>query len=92
MKYFCNPLNVPYHYQFTKHMFDEGIDINREAADPSLIAFQNKYYLTAQRMWKTALMREWKEPLISGIPISLQMMTAEYIFTGDVPAKHQSGV
>ena len=63
MKYFCNPLNVPYHYQFTKHMFDDGIDINREAADPSLILFHDKYYLFASMnlsVWVSEDLAEWK--------------------------------
>lgn len=63
MKYFCNPLNVPYHYQFTKHMFDDGIDINREAADPSLILFHGKYYLFASMnlsVWVSENLSEWK--------------------------------
>lgn len=63
MKYFCNPLNVPYHYQFTKHMFDDGIDINREAADPSLILFHDKYYLFASMnlsVWASEDLAEWK--------------------------------
>ena len=63
MKYFCNPLNVPYHYQFTKHMFDDGIDINREAADPSLILFHGKYYLFASMnlsVWVSEDLAEWK--------------------------------
>lgn len=47
MKYICNPLNVNYRYQFCTHPMFKGIDIAREAADPSLIYFKNKYYIFA---------------------------------------------
>lgn len=43
MKYVCNPLNIPYKYQFIN---DNGkLSVNREAADPSMIVFKGKYYL-----------------------------------------------
>lgn len=49
MKYYCNPLNLPYKYQFVKHnnpMQAGGKqNIYREAADPSLILFKDIYYL-----------------------------------------------
>lgn len=44
MKYFCNPLNLEYKYQFCKGQ-DGTITIDREAADPSLILFKGTYYL-----------------------------------------------
>lgn len=43
MKYYCNPVNLDYKYQFID-IFGNYV-INREAADPSLILFQNEYYL-----------------------------------------------
>lgn len=43
MKHICNPMNLPYKYQFV-HM-DGRIRAFREAADPSLILFKDKYYL-----------------------------------------------
>ena len=44
--YTCNPLKVPYHYQFNANMHGgDGIEISREAADPSLILYHGKYYL-----------------------------------------------
>lgn len=43
MKYFCNPLNIEYKYQF--HAGEKGIFANREAADPSLVSFKGRYYL-----------------------------------------------
>ncbi|MFS0724292.1 family 43 glycosylhydrolase [Paenibacillus sp. 1P07SE] len=42
MNYICNPLVMTYKYQFTQ--MNEMI-INREAADPSLILFNGKYFL-----------------------------------------------
>ncbi len=48
MKYFCNPLNVPYRYQFNADPRRGGqLQICREAADPSLIEFNGRYYLFA---------------------------------------------
>ena len=43
MKYFCNPLNIEYKYQFNKSR--GGISVSREAADPSLIFHNGRYYL-----------------------------------------------
>ena len=48
MKYYCNPLNVPYRYQFNADPRRGGaLQICREAADPSLIQFQGRYYIFA---------------------------------------------
>ena len=48
MKYFCNPLNVNYRYQFNADPRLHGkLQICREAADPSLIRFQGRYYIFA---------------------------------------------
>ncbi len=48
-KYYCNPLNLPYRYQFTKRgyggQFEPDFHIYREAADPSLVSFKGLYYL-----------------------------------------------
>ncbi|HHV12604.1 MAG TPA: family 43 glycosylhydrolase [Clostridiales bacterium] len=45
MKYFCNPLNIEYKYQFHQKEGQGGFVINREAADPSLVLFHDLYYL-----------------------------------------------
>jgi hypothetical protein len=45
MKYFCNPLNVAYQYQFNKQREGGGISVSREAADPSMILFKGRYYI-----------------------------------------------
>lgn len=43
MKYYCNPLNLPYKYQLSVR---NGVDTAfREAADPSLIFFKDCYWL-----------------------------------------------
>ena len=48
MKYFCNPLNVNYRYQFNKDQRNGGaIQICREAADPSMILYKGRYYIFA---------------------------------------------
>jgi hypothetical protein len=46
-KYFCNPINVPYKYQFNKDPRKQKMSICREAADPTLILFKGKYYIFA---------------------------------------------
>ena len=47
MKYFCNPLNVDYRYQFNQQVMpglgEGAIEVSREAADPSMIYFKGKY-------------------------------------------------
>ena len=48
MKYFCNPININYRYQFNADPRRHGeLQICREAADPSLILFQGRYYIFA---------------------------------------------
>lgn len=47
-KYYCNPVNINYRYQFNQDVTQGGkIAVDREAADPSLILFQGKYYIFA---------------------------------------------
>lgn len=49
MKYYCNPMNLEYRYQFMRNVGKEGGEasyrVYREAADPSLILFKGLYYL-----------------------------------------------
>ena len=48
MKYYCNPINVNYRYQFNADPRLHGqLQICREAADPSMICFQGRYYIFA---------------------------------------------
>ena len=48
MKYYCNPVNVNYRYQFNQDPRRGGeLQICREAADPSMICFEGRYYVFA---------------------------------------------
>ena len=48
MKYYCNPVNINYRYQFNADPRSHGLlQICREAADPSMICFQGRYYIFA---------------------------------------------
>jgi len=48
MKYFCNPININYRYQFNADPRLHGkLQICREAADPSMIMFRGRYYIFA---------------------------------------------
>lgn len=48
MQYYCNPLKVNYRYQFNADPRLHGrLQICREAADPSMICFQGRYYIFA---------------------------------------------
>ncbi len=71
--YICNPLNVSYRYQFIKNPADGSIDVNREAADPSLIRFQGKYYLFSSMSLSVLVsedLTEWKRyPLPKELPL-----------------------
>lgn len=64
MKYYCNPLNVPYRYQFNADPRRGGrLQICREAADPSLILFQGRYYLFASMtlsVWVSDDLATWE--------------------------------
>lgn len=75
MNYFCNPINVPYHYQFiTDIRSSDGMKfINREAADPSLVLFKDKYYLFPSMngsVWVSEDLAHWESHLLpSNLPI-----------------------
>lgn len=74
MKYFCNPLNVNYRYQFN---FDPrrggSVQICREAADPSLICFEGRYYIFASMtlsVWVSDDLVSWENhPLPPDLPL-----------------------
>ena len=46
-KIYCNPLNVPYKYQFNKDPRRSKMAICREAADPTIVLFKGSYYIFA---------------------------------------------
>lgn len=64
MKYYCNPINVPYRYQFNMDPRSQGkLQIAREAADPSMIFFKGTYYIFASMnlsVWASEDMATWK--------------------------------
>lgn len=63
-KYYCNPINMEYLYQFTiDRRKGEKTEISREAADPSLILYKGKYYLCASMtlgVWVSEDMVTWE--------------------------------
>ncbi len=63
-KYYCNPLNVNYRYQFNADPRRHGqLQICREAADPSLILFRGRYYLFASMtlgVWVSDDLVQWE--------------------------------
>ena len=62
MSVFCNPLNVPYRYQFIRDKETGSISVSREGADPSLIRFKGSYYLFASMtlgFWKSEDLVHW---------------------------------
>lgn len=61
--YFCNPINVCYRYQFNNNPMAGGVDINREAADPSMILFKGRYYIFASMtlsVWVSDDLSRWE--------------------------------
>ena len=73
MRYYCNPINVPYAYQFKKDPRDKyQLTVNREAADPSMVEYHGKYYLFASMsgsVWVSSDMAHWESyPLPENVP------------------------
>lgn len=64
VRYYCNPINVPYRYQFNQDPRLKGkTQICREAADPTMILFKGKYYIFASMnlsVWVSEDMVSWK--------------------------------
>ena len=48
-KVLCNPVNINYRYQFNLDPRTQVLSVNREAADPSMICFQGRYYISVNR-------------------------------------------
>lgn len=71
MKYFCNPINFGYKYQFNKQP-DGNITASREAADPSMVLFQGRYYIfpsmTCGFLYSDDL-TEWKFHPLKNLPV-----------------------
>ena len=73
MKYYCNPLNVSYRYQFNQDPRKGGaLEICREAADPSMICFEGRYYIFASMtlgVWVSDDLVNWENRrLPEGLP------------------------
>lgn len=63
MKYYCNPINVNYRYQFILETNSQIPSVSREAADPSLVYYQGKYYMFASMtlgVWVSEDLVVWK--------------------------------
>ena len=64
MKYLCNPVNINYRYQFNMDPRQHGrMQICREAADPSMILFQGRYYIFASMtlgVWVSDDLASWE--------------------------------
>lgn len=64
MRYYCNPLNLNYRYQFNADPRLHGrIQICREAADPSMIVFRGRYYIFASMnlgVWASDDLVDWE--------------------------------
>ena len=63
MKYYCNPINVNYRYQFNMDPRKGKLEIDREAADPSMICFKGKYYIFASMnlsVWVSEDLVDWE--------------------------------
>jgi len=71
MSYVCNPMNIPYKYQFVDEHGE--LKVYREAADPSMIFFKGKYYMfpsmSAGFLWSNDLI-QWQYQALQGLPIN----------------------
>lgn len=69
MKYYCNPVNINYRYQFNADQRKNKIAICREAADPSMICFQGRYYIFASMtlgVWVSDDLVNWENHRLPG--------------------------
>ena len=71
MKYYCNPVNIDYKYQFNKTV-EGALSVSRESADPSMIMFKDRYYIfpsmTCGFLYSDD-MAEWKFHPLKNIPV-----------------------
>lgn len=69
-KYYCNPINLTYRYQYNQK--NEGFVRNREAADPSLILYKDKYYLflsMSRAFWTSEDLIDWEMHELKNVPV-----------------------
>lgn len=73
MRYICNPVNINYRYQFNPDPRTGILSIYREAADPSMILFEGKYYIFASMalgVWVSEDLVHWENhPLPEDLPL-----------------------
>ena len=75
--YYCNPLNLPYKYNFQKPnmpgLGEAKLSVYREAADPTLELFKGRYYLfpsMTRGFYVSDNMVDWEyHPLNAPIPV-----------------------
>lgn len=69
-KYICNPMNLPYKYQFIDTFGTKSV--SREAADPSLVLFKDTYYLFPSMsggFWYSDDLYDWKYHETPELPV-----------------------
>ena len=79
MKYYCNPVNINYRYQFNADQRKNGIAVCREAADPSMITFKGRYYIFASMtlgVWVSDDLVKWEN---HKLPSELQVPHKRYL-------------
>ena len=70
-KWICNPLDLEYRYQYRTSLMG-GHSLAREAADPTLLLFQDTYYLFASMsggFWYSDDLADWKFREAPELPI-----------------------
>lgn len=63
MAVYCNPININYRYQFNRDPRSGVLSVNREAADPSMIFYQGRYYIFASMtlgVWVSDDLARWE--------------------------------
>lgn len=66
----CNPLNLEYRYQFKKSPLNTGV--YREAADPTMVVYKDKYLLFASMsggFWYSDDLMEWNYKATPELPV-----------------------
>jgi xylan 1,4-beta-xylosidase len=67
VKTFCNPINLPYNFQ-------PGGVTRREAADPVIVLYHNKYWLFASKQigyWWSDDLLNWNQVKPTGLPLEV---------------------
>ena len=72
-KYYCNPLNVPYKYQFNKDPRRSKMAICREAADPTIVLFKGSFYIFASMSLGVYVSKDLASWEYKKLPINLPL-------------------